>query len=243
MTVTKFKICGDIHGHIEQLQGSQYYFTEPVGMIVLGDFGANYFGNKKDAAFKNAANNMNIEWYAVKGNHEARPSNIKDMRLEYDENVGGEVYTEPAFPHIHYFKEYGIYTINGHKCAIIGGAYSVDKYYRLANHWTWHADEQLSAEEKDDCFNMIKGEKVDFIFSHTSPYRYRPTEMFLSVIDQSTVDNSMEYFLDDIVDAVDWKYYFFGHYHGNKMINDKVFMLYTKVVDMEKVFAGKKYRL
>ena len=41
-----------------------------------------------------------------------------------------------------------IFIMDGTKHLVIGGAYSVDKYYRLENNLLWFADEQPSAEIK-----------------------------------------------------------------------------------------------
>ena len=46
--------------------------------------------------------------------------------------------------------------------------------------------------------------KVDIILSHTCTYKYLPREMFLEGMDQSTVDNSTEYFLDEIKEYTDY---------------------------------------
>lgn len=46
------------------------------------------------------------------------------------------------------------------------------------------------------------GNKVNIILSHTCSYKYLPYEAFLDSIDQSTVDNSTEKFLDEIEQGV-----------------------------------------
>ena len=48
--------------------------------------------------------------------------------------------------------------------------------------------------------------------------------MFLDGIDQSTVDNSTEYFLDEIEQTTDYKKWYCGHYHTNKKIDKMIFM-------------------
>ena len=48
--------------------------------------------------------------------------------------------------------------------------------------------------------------------------------MFLEGIDQSTVDNSTELFLDEIEKTTNYKKWFCGHYHTNKKIDKIVFM-------------------
>lgn len=45
---------------------------------------------------------------------------------------------------------------------------------------------------------QIREKDFDIILSHTCPFKYEPREMFLAVIDQSTVDTSTERWLDTI---------------------------------------------
>lgn len=55
------------------------------------------------------------------------------MRIEYklQEWNGGKVWVEEAYPNILFAKDGEIYDIAGMKTIVIGGAYSVDKFYRL----------------------------------------------------------------------------------------------------------------
>ena len=82
----------------------------------------------------------------------------------------------------------------GKRCFIIGGAYSVDKHYRISKNWGWWLDEQPSAEIKERTEQRLQQENwnVDVVLSHTCPSQYIPREMFLSCIDQSSVDNSTD---------------------------------------------------
>ena len=60
----------------------------------------------------------------------------------------GTVWYEEEFPNILFAQDGEIYTINGKECLVIGGAYSVDKEYRLMNGWSWFKDEQPSKSVK-----------------------------------------------------------------------------------------------
>ncbi len=50
--------------------------------------------------------------------------------------------------------------------------------------------------------------------------------MFLAEIDQSTVDYTTEYFLDEIEDKTDYKLWYCGHYHTDKTIDKIIFMFH-----------------
>ena len=62
--------------------------------------------------------------------------------------------------------------------------------------------------------------------THTAPLKYEPTEVFLKGIDQSEVDKSTEAWLDKIEDRLDYKKWYCGHYHTEKVIDKLEFMFY-----------------
>ena len=98
----------------------------------------------------------------------------------------------------------------------------------------WFADEQPSAEIKAAVEARLEREgwQIDAVFSHTCPYKYRPTEMFLPGVDQSGVDSSTEEWLDRIEDRLDYKRWYCGHWHTDKAI-DKLRFLFHVVEPLE----------
>lgn len=64
--------------------------------------------------------------------------------------------------------------------------------------------------------------------SHTVPYDYRPVDLFLSMIDQSTVDESTELWLGEIEKKLDYKWWYAGHYHTSR-VRDKVQIMFEDI--------------
>lgn len=197
-------------------------------LIVLGDAGINYYANELDNTLKNNLSQYPITFFCIHGNHEERPENIKTYQAKKFHD--GIVYYEENYPNILFAKDGEIYTFNHQKVLVIGGAYSVDKYFRLAMGYNWYESEQPNEETKNKVKNVLKklDNKVDIILSHTCPYRYLPREMFLEGIDQSKVDNSTEYFLDEIEKSTDYKKWYCGHHHTDKKI-DKIIFMFHKI--------------
>lgn len=194
-------------------------------LIVLGDSGINYFANEKDNVLKDSLKeHYSITFFCIHGNHEERPEKIKTYKTKifYD----GIVYYEEDYPNILFAKDGEIYNFNNKKVLVIGGAYSVDKSYRLQRGYNWYESEQPNEKIKNKVRKVLndRNNKIDIILSHTCPYKYLPKEMFLEGIDQSTVDNSTELFLDEIEKTTNYKKWFCGHYHTNKKIDKIVFM-------------------
>ena len=132
---------------------------------------------------------------------------------------------EEEFPNILFAPDGDIYTIEGMSYLVIGGAHSVDKHYRLSRRYAWWADEQPSDETKTYVEKQIAEKHFDVILSHTCPYKYELREMFLPMIDQSTVDASTELWLDTIEESVDYRAWLCGHWHTDKRI-DKMHFLF-----------------
>ena len=137
---------------------------------------------------------------------------------------GGTVYIEDNYPNLIFAKDGEIYNIDGYSVLVIGGAYSVDKEYRLLYGRKWFKDEQLTEKEMDDILNKVRGEHFDIVLTHTVPYKYEPREVFIEGLDQSKVDKSMEFFLDKIEESIDYDKWYCGHYHTEKMIDKIEFM-------------------
>ena len=212
-------------------------------MVILGDAGLNWTLNENDTYMKNfLKKRYNFHIYCVRGNHDARPQDVPNMKLIYDENVKGEVYIEEKYPNIKYFKDWGIYTLGKFRVAVIGGAYSVDKWYRLANNYIWFENEQLSDEEMLQCTVDLTNQKVDFVFTHTCPICWEPSDLFLNSINQSSVDKSMELFLEEVAQCFDWKIFCFGHYHADRIERPCVEQFYRDTENIDDIWLRwKKY--
>lgn len=231
-------ITGDTHGKFEHINR----FVERIQptlmdtMIILGDVGLNYYLDSSDVRRKKQLSKMPLTFFCLKGNHEKHA----DVLPQYEEVQfwGATAYLEPQFPNIIFAKDGEIYDIPNYGTAfVMGGAYSVDKYYRLEKGYPWFDTEQPSEETKKIGFkNLVINYdwKVDYILTHTCPARYEPTEWFLPIVDQDTVDKTTEQYLDIIESTTIYKKWYCGHYHGNKKI-DKVQFLFNDIVELERV--------
>ena len=220
-------ITGDKHADFKEVLFFcfQNETTKDDVLIVLGDAGINYFANEKDNSLKESLQKVySITFFCIHGNHEERPENIKTYKTKMFH--GGIVYYEDEYPNILFAKDGEIYNFNNKKVLVIGGAYSVDKYFRLANGYNWYESEQPTKACKLKVMEVLNknNNKVDVIMSHTCPYKYLPRETFISGIDQSTVDNSTEYFLDEIENSTEYNLWYCGHYHIDKRVDNLIFM-------------------
>lgn len=229
----RFFLTGDTHGNFNRIDYfcKRFETSKEDILCVLGDAGINYYLNKKDYMLKQVLQDMPITFFCVHGNHEERPFNISTYITK--KWNGGTVYYEEEFPNILFAKDGEIYNINGKSILVIGGAYSVDKEYRLLKGWSWFKDEQPNKEiikyiEKQ----ITKQRHFDIVLSHTCPIKTEPRHMFLPFIDQSKVDKTTELFLQRVADWITFDNWYFGHFHGH-WDNGKYHMLFEDYVEVK----------
>ena len=238
--INNWLVTGDTHSDFTRFRNyDEKVRTDPyTAVIILGDAGLNWSLDENDSHMKNMlTKRYKFRIYCVRGNHEARPQNVPGMHLIYDEDVGGDVYIQDKWPTIRYFKDWGIYTIDGYRVAVIGSAYSVDKWYRLQMGYRWFEDEQLTKDEMEECRAELKGKDFDFVLTHTCPTSWMPTDLFLSSIDQSKVDKSMEVFFESLrTDIGTWGVWLFGHYHDDRLVRPGVEMFYKDTEKLDDIW-------
>ena len=151
-----YYITGDRHGDFSKIKlfCDLYSPTKEDVLIVLGDFGVNYELGKREFLRKEMLSQLPITILAVHGNYEARPYELDTYVEKYWND--GTVYVEEKYPNILFAKDGEIYALGDKKGIAIGGAYSVDKHYRIMTGLPWFESEQPSDETKQYVENKLK---------------------------------------------------------------------------------------
>lgn len=255
MNKQKIYLMSDIHGDFKPVRN--FYLRakdkekmtlnrEDQVLIITGDFGANFFFNYRDENFKEKLGKYPFTFFVIRGNHEERPEICAEKypdKWHKEEYFGNVVWVENNYPYIKYaWDKVSLYYINGYETLIIPGAYSVDKYRRLQMGWSWFENEQLENWERDfglDIIDFDLNYKCDLVLSHTCPIMFEPTDLFLSIVDQSMVDKTMERYLGEIEYKLDYKAWCWGHYHQHREYPNpdgrRRLMLFHDVVRLEDV--------
>ena len=227
-------LTGDTHGDFERIFEfcTEYDTTSQDIMIILGDAGINYHLDDRDAHLKDELGQLPVTLFCIHGNHEERPCNISG----YEEKQwhGGTVLYEEDYPNILFAQDGEIYDFEGKKAIVIGGAYSVDKYYRLSGGAPWFDSEQPDEWIKSYVEAQLERAKwnVDYVFSHTVPLSFEPREAFLPNIDQSIVDKSTEKWLDTIEKQLHYERWYAGHFHVDWNM-DRVKILFEDFLELD----------
>lgn len=252
--IKNWLVRGDTHGQFAWMDNGclDNYKPEETAIIILGDAGFNYYLNKYDDRKKAEVNVRGYRFYCVRGNHEARPQDTScGYELVYDQDVRGEVYVQREYPNIRFFKDWGEYFLDFFHVCVIGGAYSVDKWWRLARagvqsktDWRynnpkmtgWFPNEQLSLDEMAQAEYDLTGKRFDFVFTHTCPKDWQPTDLFLGSIDQRTVDSTMELWLEDLKSKFYWNIWLFGHYHHDRLERPHVEQYFNDIENLDIIY-------
>lgn len=241
----KFFITGDKHrrfGIVKQFCRKMNTRRKDV-LIILGDAGFNYYGDKRDDKLKKEISQLNITLFCLHGNKENRPQNVGTYGIR--SFCGGKVCYEPKYPDIFFAIDGEIYTFEGRKYMVVGGAHSVDKMYCLEEGMPFWYDEMPDDKIKETVESNLQKEdnKIHGMMTHTCPIDYLPTEMFMSTSQNARIkrkprkskklfkpdiDRSTEIWLGKLEKNIDYKVWFCGHYHVDKQI-DRIQMMYKNI--------------
>lgn len=242
--INQWYVTGDTHAEFFRLKPFHDAIpdNECWGLIILGDVGFNYYLSKKDDKLKYQVchNYPKLKLFCIRGNHEARPEDVERMKEIWCEDVGNFVYYQKEFPNIFYLKDGHSYEFNGMEAFVIGGAYSVDKAFRLERkkiglYSGWFENEQLSKEEMSRIEETISGRSFDFILSHTCPWSWEPRDLFLDFISQRSVDDSMELWMDQLKEKINYRVWLCGHFHADRILAKRAQMLHLSIKRLDDI--------
>lgn len=243
----KFFITGDKHRRFDKVKEfcRDMKTRHKDVLIVLGDAGFNYYDDKRDDELKKEVSALSITLFCLHGNKENRPQNVGTYGLR--SFCGGKVYYEPKYPNIYFAIDGEIYTFEGKKYMVVGGAHSVDKMRCLEEGMPFFDDEMPndSVKEKVECNLRNEDNKIYGMMTHTCPIEYLPTEMFMSTRQNAAIkrkprkanakklfkpdiDRSTEIWLGNLEKMIDYEVWFCGHYHIDKQV-DKIQMMYHDI--------------
>ena len=118
-----------------------------------------------------------------------------------------------------------VFKINGKTFFTMGGATSQDKHLRKEN-ISWWAQEMPSKEEMEEGLNNLQkhNNSVDYIITHSLPscylcyFGYEP--------------DSLTSYFNYIQKYVDFKKWYSGHYHRDKIIDKNMNLIYQDIIEL-----------
>ena len=220
-------ITGDTHGEIDIGKlGSKNFpqgnsLTKDDYVIICGDFG--FIWNSKE----DNTERYWMKWFQnkpwttlfVDGNHE-RFTRLNNYPVSGWH--GGKVHK--INDSVIHLMRGQVFNIDNKSIFTFGGAESHDKEYRLDG-ISWWKEEIPNYKEVQEALDNLErvNNKVDIILTHTCPHIF--SYQMIHEISKDPVENM----LDEFYNNVEYKKWFFGHWHIDKEFDDKHICLYDKI--------------
>ncbi len=223
-------ITGDTHGTIDynkiKIINNANILSKDDYLIIAGDFGGLFFEKELEKQLSYYTK-LPFMVLFVDGNHE----NF-DLINSYPVSIwnGGKVHI--IKDNIIHLMRGQIFTIEGKTIFTFGGGTSIDKMFRK-EHVSWWKEEIPSEEEVEEGINNLKkyNNNVDYVITHS--------------IDSNTLNDPRLFFegrkcevfednliLDKFENIIEYKHWYFGHYHKDVKINDKKTALYNTIYEL-----------
>lgn len=219
-------VTGDTHADIDIGKLSVKNFPRQKDLsksdylIVCGDFGLVWDGSSREMWWQDWLTEKNFTTLWIDGNHE----NFDILReFQLTKKFGGVV--REIAPNIFHLDRGQVLTIDKKKIFVMGGARSHDKEYRI-EHISWWEQEMPSRDEMDRAIESLDKHqwKVDYVLTHCAPRSIQ------SMLADWYENDPLVSFLERVRQDLDFKHWYFGHYHLDKRINDKFTALYNEII-------------
>ena len=225
--MAKLFITGDTHGDIDFHKLNTRHFpmqsklTKEDIVVVLGDWGAIWYGNEKDRYLLNWWNNKPWTTFVVLGNHE----NYEAInQLPIARKFGSSV--RKAGRSIFIAETGNVYTFCNKKCLVLNGANSHDKIFRKEG-VSWWSQEEITQDDANKALISLAGagDDIDYFFTHTGGGVATASCGYKS----DSSDRWVDYVMNHLPGDGNWKH-FCGHLHVDKCVNDKTKILYQDII-------------
>ena len=200
-------------------KGDILFITGDAGLVFWPEGTAGYYEAEK--TLKEIAS-LPYTVCFVDGNHE----NF-DRLYAYPKKLWNGGYVHEIAPNILHLMRGEVYDIDGKRYFVMGGAYSIDKYMRHEGLSWWRAELPSEAEYKNAERNLKDvGMRVDVILSHQAPRE------IIRRMGRHPDAHDMELtgFLEWVMYEVSYDKWYFGHWHGDKQIDEKHRLLWFDTV-------------
>ncbi len=227
-------LTGDTHGVLEigRLDPDNFPAGKNLSrkdlVVILGDFGLLWSAPPRAEELKALEKLGNAPWTTLflDGNHE----NFSLLNaLPEEERFGAPVGV--VLPSVLHLRRGYVYTLQGRKCFVFGGARSVDRKGRRSG-VSWWREEIPSEEEFRRGLDSLEEEdwKVDWILTHTAPNHILEKTNLLKYL----ADDPVSAYLDEIYREVEYDRWFCGHLHLNRWFpEDRLHVLRENILNGE----------
>ena len=209
-------VAGDTHADYDWHKLNTREFPEQKSLsrsdyvVILGDWGGVWDAGAQDKYIQDWYESKNFTTLWVDGNHENFDKLAQYPVTEWN---GGKV--QFIRENVIHLMRGQIYTIEGKKFFVMGGARSVDKDRRTEGISWWSQEIPSDEELYEGLDNLNKVDnKVDFILTHSAP----TTVVQVGLGGYWMERDKVTQYLQVIAETVKYEGWYFGHYHIDKNI-------------------------
>lgn len=215
-------LTGDLHADKSRFKRKKCFHPKKGDVLVIcGDFGFVWDGSKSEQKLARWVGRRRYRVLFVDGCNE----NHK-LLAEYPITQLYDGKVRNIYKNLNCLMRGEIYNIDEKRLFAFGGGDSAEQFSKKKGdpYLLPSADEMQNASE-----NLSKcGDKVDLIVTHDVPTRLKT---FLDP--DSNKLTHLNTFLEDVCTTVKFKKWYFGKYHGNKIIPPCYHLLFTDIVKFE----------
>ncbi|MBR3144918.1 MAG: metallophosphoesterase [Clostridia bacterium] len=221
-------VTGDMHGDLERLYDKEFRkLKKGDTLIVCGDFGYIFDGSPIEKKVIDFLSTRRFYVTFVEGTHD-NLNRINACR----ETVwrGGRVNRIKG--NLLHLKRGQVFKIEGKTFFTFGGGESVDKDMRVSS-GLWWRDEEPSPDEMAQGVSALNevNRKVDYIITHEPPSLVK-SAVLLRIGHNDRV-NKLNGYLEEIGRSCDFKHWYFGSLHEDKVITEYHTCVFRKLVKIE----------
>ncbi len=223
-------LSGDTHGNLDlqkiedffEIEGLLRTLSKDDYLIILGDAGICWDAGVQDKWVQKRLQALPVTTLWIDGNHE----NF-DLLQEYPvkEWNGGMVHC--ITPDILHLMRGYCFEIDGQTFWTFGGGYSIDKQYRI-NGISWWQQEMPDEEEYLRGWKSLESKNfsVDYVLTHTVS-RGIVEKICDEII---TGEEALQEYFQQISEKVEFKKWYFGHWHMDVKVDPKYQGLMEEIV-------------
>lgn len=215
-------ITGDFHGDIRRFQTPEVKKLKKEDVLIIcGDFGFTWGMGPEEEKQLRWIGKRRYTTLFVDGSHE----NFKELeKFPEVELFGGKV--RQLGKNLYQLLRGEVYEIQGNTFFAFGGG-DLDPDEERIEGVNWMVGEEPSQEDMENAIDHLNAVDwtVDFVISHDILSK---TKGFMTINDDQYTQ--MHTFLDEIGGRMNYRHWYFGHYHLDRMISSNMTAVYQKVV-------------
>lgn len=223
-------ITSDTHGDLNRFKNKALRkLKKNDALIICGDFGFIWDGSKKEKRILKKLGKKRYNVLFVEGTHENY-----DLLEEYEVSdwCGGK--TRQISGRLRQLMRGQVYEIAEKRVFTFGGGQSDDAHAE-ANKW-WTREIPNDDELNEGLDNLAACDyNVDYVVTFEPPTRLKE---FLDI--GNTDRNHINTYLNELMDKLTYKAWFFGKLHKNKLIPPKYYAVFDTVIEADTTKIKKK---